>query len=195
MEAEVTPVERSPRVRFEQAVRVVPIGGAPRAYRLQATNLSREGLFLTMERPLDLGTRVALSLEAGGRVLPFAQGEVVWSRGQAPGPDFVPTGFGVRFTDFLHPRAGELIEAIVHARSTGAPLKPAPPRPRWRKTAGRVLASVGALSLAASLIGAIVFVKLSGDPGAPDSSISSGPAATELGTSSESSHAYRLRSR
>ena len=72
------PVDRDPRVRFKHPVRVVPIGGPPRAYRVLSANLSRDGMFLKMPTPFDMGTKVALSLEAGGRVLPFAQGEVVW---------------------------------------------------------------------------------------------------------------------
>ena len=64
---------RSQRVTFGQPVRVVPIGGPPRAYRVFAGNLSRDGIFLKMAEPLEAGTRPALSLQPRGRALPVAQ--------------------------------------------------------------------------------------------------------------------------
>ena len=90
--------DREPRVGFKQCVRVVPIGGGPpRAYRVLAANLSRQGMFLKMPTPFDMGTRVALSLEAGGRVLPFAQGEVIWRNLEESKQPGRGAGFGVRF--------------------------------------------------------------------------------------------------
>src|SRR3954469_305607 len=100
--------QRSHRVRFKRAIRVVPlVEGPPHAYRVLSGNLSKQGMFLAMPEPFQAGTRVALSLEAGGRVLPFAQAEVVWRNladtAHPPGGPGT-TGFGVRFTNFLHPR-------------------------------------------------------------------------------------------
>ena len=95
---------REQRVRFKHPVRVVPIGGPPRAYRVLSANLSREGMFLKMPTPFDTGTKVALSLEAGGRVLPFAQAEVIWrdlEESKLPGRG---AGFGY----------------VTHTRSTAA---------------------------------------------------------------------------
>jgi len=142
-------IDRDPRVRFKHPVRVVPIGGPPRAYRVLASNISKEGMFLRMPTPFDAGTRVALSLEAGGRVLPFAQAEVVWrdlEETKAPGRG---AGFGVRFTGFLHPRAHELVDYLVANLDSGKPLSAPEPASPWRKRS--VWAAIG---LAAIIIGA-----------------------------------------
>ena len=142
-------IDRDPRVRFKHPVRVVPIGGPPRAYRVLASNISKEGMFLRMPTPFDAGTRVALSLEAGGRVLPFAQAEVVWrdlEETKAPG---CGAGFGVRFTGFLHPRAHELVDYLVANLDSGKPLNAPQAASPWRKPA--IWAAIG---LAAILVGA-----------------------------------------
>ena len=128
-----TATDRDPRVRFKHPVRVVPIGGPPRAYRVLASNLSREGMFLRMPTPFDTGTKVALSLEAGGRVLPFAQAEVIWrdlEDSKQPGRG---AGFGVKFTGYLHPRAHELVDYLVANLETGKPLSPPAAASPWRK--------------------------------------------------------------
>lgn len=131
--------QRSHRVRFKKAVRVVPlVDGPPRAFRVLSGNLSKQGMFLTMPEPFPEGTQVALSIEAGGRVLPFAQGEVMWravSDGALkPGQPCGGAGFGVRFTNFLHPRAHELVDYLVSSLDTGRPLG-LPAKKRWRKVA------------------------------------------------------------
>ncbi len=140
---------RSHRVRFKRAIRVVPlVEGPPRAFRVLSGNLSKQGMFLSMPEPFNEGTRVALSLEAGGRVLPFAQAEVVWRNlsdavhsAEPKGPG--ATGFGVKFTSFLHPRAHDLVSYLVDNLDTGRPL--ALPKPkRWKRVAmwtGAVMAS------------------------------------------------------
>jgi hypothetical protein len=139
---------RQHRVRFKRAVRVVPlVEGPPRAFRVLSGNLSKQGMFLAMPEPFQEGTRVALSLEAGGRVLPFAQAEVVWrkltdAKHEPDGPG--TSGFGVRFTNFLHPRAHELVQYLVDNLDTGRPL--ALPRPkRWKRIA---MWSAGAMASA-----------------------------------------------
>lgn len=133
--------ERPARVPFRQPVRVVPLGGPPRAFRVLAGNLSKGGMFLNSEQPFDEGTRVALSLEASGRVLPFAQGEVVWRRygDGSPAP-----GFGVKFTGFLHPRAHDMVGYLVKAIQNGEPLAVDGARPphTWKQVA---VAGVAAL--------------------------------------------------
>ena len=90
--------KRMSRVRFKHPIRVVTLEGQPRVIRTLTANVSRKGLFLRMPEPLPLGTKVALSLEAGGRALALAQAEVVWGRVQ---PSQMPgrfPGCGVRFT-------------------------------------------------------------------------------------------------
>ena len=74
--------KRLSRVRFKHPIRVVTLEGQPRVIRTLTANVSRKGLFLRMPEPLPLGTKVALSLEAGGRALALAQAEVVWGRVQ-----------------------------------------------------------------------------------------------------------------
>src|SRR5882724_2419975 len=118
--------QRNHRVRFKRAVRVVPlVEGPPRAFRVLSGNLSKQGMYLAMPEPFQEGTRLALSLEAGGRVLPFAQAEVVWRRSLDAKTVIVPgntSGLGVRFTSFLHPRAHELVHYLVDNLETGKPL-------------------------------------------------------------------------
>ena len=122
---------RGRRVRFKHPVRVTTIDGEPRAWRTLSANLSRHGLFVRMPQPLEPGTRVAISLEARGQALPLAQGEVRWCRYNPSELDGRFQGCGVRFTDYLHPRAGELVEYLVESLDTGKPLKVAPRRRRW----------------------------------------------------------------
>lgn len=105
-----------------------------------------------MPHPLDPGTRVAISLEANGQALPLAQGEVRWCRYNPSELDGRFQGCGVRFTDYLHPRAGELVEYLVESLDTGKPLKAAPRRRRrWP-----MIAMVGAA--AATFAAALVFL-------------------------------------
>ncbi len=151
--------DRDPRVRFKHPVRVVPIGGPPRAYRVLATNISHDGMFLRMTSPFDTGTKVALSLEAGGRILPFAQGEVVWRDLEESKPPGRGAGFAVRFTGFLHPRANELVAYLVANLETGKPLRvPEPARARRRR---KVWMLAG---LAVLVVGAVVATALSPGP-------------------------------
>ncbi|MBL8935932.1 MAG: PilZ domain-containing protein [Archangium sp.] len=140
---------RSRRVRFKHPVRVTTIDGEPRAWRTLAANLSRDGVFVRMPQPLEPGTRVAISLEANGQALPLAQGEVRWARKNESGFEGRFQGCGVRFTDYLHPRASELVNYLVETLDTGKPLKAAPPPKRrwWPYVVG-----VGVLAAAAALV-------------------------------------------
>lgn len=152
--------QRAPRVRFKHPVRVVPLDGSPRIYRTLAANLSRRGMFVRMPEPLPKGTKVALSLEAAGQALPFAEAEIAWCRvteSQLPGRF---TGFGVRFTSFLNPRAPELVDYLVKNLDRGRPLKLAPRRSRRKPLA------VGLVGLAAVLVLAFVAHSLSNIGGA-----------------------------
>lgn len=114
------------------------VDGPPRAYRVLSGNLSKQGMFLAMPEPFPEGTQVALSLEAGGRVLPFAQGEVMWRQPTDAvhdgGKPVVGGGFGVRFTNFLHPRAHELVDYLVGNLDTGRPLA-LPKQKKWKRMA------------------------------------------------------------
>jgi hypothetical protein len=60
---------------------------------------------------------VSLALAAAGRLLDFAEAEVVWSR-----PNGRRSGFGVRFTN-LRPRAAALVDHLVARGGTGTPLR------------------------------------------------------------------------
>jgi hypothetical protein len=170
---------RQHRVRFKRAVRVVPlIEGPPRAFRVLSGNLSKQGMFLAMPEPFQEGTRVALSLEAGGRVLPFAQAEVVWrklvdTKHPVDGPG--TSGFGVRFTNFLHPRAHELVQYLVDNLDTGRPL--ALPKPkRWKRIALWSAGAVASAMLAA--FGVFLAQKLSSS--ADDTMIEPPPTPAEV---------------
>jgi hypothetical protein len=122
-------VSRSPRVPFARTVRVTPLDSSGSAARLLAGNLSREGMFVLSRDPLPSGAKVTLSLEAQGQAFPFVEGEVVWSRPSSEGPGAAP-GFGLRFTNFLHPRAHLLVEHLIS--SLTSPPQP-PPLPRISK--------------------------------------------------------------
>src|SRR5262249_46190462 len=79
------------------------------------------------------------------RVLPFAQGEVVWRRCGEGKPG---QGFGVKFTGFLHPRAHDMVGYLVKAIENGEPLHVDGTKPHsWR--------GVGFASAAALIAGAM----------------------------------------
>jgi Tfp pilus assembly protein PilZ len=106
----------SRRISFPRPVHVLSLAGRATPKRLFSSNLSLGGMFVRTPAPLSKGERVRLSLEAKGRVLPFAEGEVTftlppseaWGKGRLP-------GFGVRFTR-LPGRSRALIEYLVNAR-------------------------------------------------------------------------------
>ncbi len=134
-------------------MRVVTLDGQPRVIRTLTANVSSKGMFVRMPEPLPTGTRVALSLEAGGRALALAQAEVVWQRlNESELPGRFP-GCGVRFTDFLHPRAQELVDYLVDNLDRGKPLTAAPPQrqiPRWIPAVA--ISSLAVVAMAAILI-------------------------------------------
>jgi hypothetical protein len=150
--------QREARVRFQHPIRVVTLEGQPRVIRTLTSNVSRDGLFVRMPEPLPPGMKVALSLEAGGRALALAQAEVRWN---GPDADEVTERFpgcGVRFTEFMHPRAEELVQYLVKNLDTGKPLALAPPEKRWMKYLP--FAGGGALLLCAAMAALILW-----DPG------------------------------
>jgi hypothetical protein len=144
--------ERAPRVRFKHPIRVVTLDGPPRVIRTLTANVSTKGLFVRMPQPLPAGARVALSLEAGGRALAFAQAQVAWTRSQESAlPGRFP-GCGVRFTEFLHPRAQALVDYLVDNLDRGKPLTlprrvRAPGWSLWGGGAAGLVAVVGGLVL------------------------------------------------
>ncbi len=115
--------ERLERVPFPRPVHVAFPDDEERPHRCVAGNISYGGMFVRGEARPKEGTPVALSLEAKGRLYPFAEGEVVWradpeawtQEGRVP-------GFGVRFTRFLHPRSDSLIEHMMERH-----VQPLPP--------------------------------------------------------------------
>lgn len=117
---------RLSRTRFRYPIRVVTLEGEPKVIHALTGNVSTTGLFVRMDELLPSGTKVALSLEAGGRALALAQAEVMWASPHGPGRS---PGCGVRFTEFLHPRAQELVDYLVKNLDRGKPLVlPRPPR-------------------------------------------------------------------
>ncbi len=125
--------KRMSRVRFQHPIRVVTLDGQPRVIRTLTANVSRDGLFLRMPEPLPPGMKVALSLEAGGRALALAQAEVVWGEPEENELTERFSGCGVRFTEFMHPRAEELVQYLVRNLDQGKPLMLAPPERRWAR--------------------------------------------------------------
>jgi hypothetical protein len=94
-------------------VSVLPDGDFQSWMHLSSANLSLGGMFVINDgEPVLCGTRVSLALEASGRLLDFAQAEVVHC---------APTGFGVRFIH-LRPRARALVEHLVARGGTGGPV-------------------------------------------------------------------------
>lgn len=152
--------ERSSRAAFKYPVRVTIAG--ERVVRLLSGDISPHGMFLKMDEPPETGTVVVLAFEVRGQVLPFAEGEVAWRRGNERG------GFGVRFTRFLHPRAQALIEYLSVSLEEGVALKPRTPvarRPRWAAVAGVAAA-------------ALLLVAWNGPVPVPDASIDPSLACT-----------------
>lgn len=141
----VAPVEtlqaRSSRAPLKHPVRVTIAG--ERVVRVLSGDISPNGMFLMMAQPPEPGTVVSLAFEAGGKVLPFAEGEVAWKRSQAQG------GFGVRFTHYLHPRAKALVDFLSENVEHGT-LKPQPPVsrvPQARRWSGLAVLAAGAAFL------------------------------------------------
>jgi hypothetical protein len=105
--------ERLERVPFPRPVHV-SIPHDERPHRFVAGNLSAGGMFVRGEPRPPAGTPLQVSLEAKGKVFPFAEAEVVWNadpetwskEGRTP-------GFGLRFTRFLHPHSQLLIDHIL----------------------------------------------------------------------------------
>ena len=116
--------ERSSRAPLKHPVRVTIAGH--RVVRVLSGDISPNGMFLMMAEPPEPGTVVTLAFEAGGKVLPFAEGEVAWKRSHAHG------GFGVRFTRYLHPRAKALVDFLAENVEHGSTLKTQVPMRRIR---------------------------------------------------------------
>jgi hypothetical protein len=145
---------REQRVRFKHPIRVVTLDGPPRVIRTLTTNVSRRGLFVRMPQPLPEGCRVALSLEAGGRALAFAQAQVAWGRSQESRLPGRYPGCGVRFTEFLHPKAKDLVEYLVENLDTGKPLTlpTSAAKRRWWMLGGAVAGALGLTAIGGYLL-------------------------------------------
>ena len=148
--------ERCSRAPLKHPVRVTIAG--ERVVRVLSGDISANGMFLVMPDPPEPGTVVTMAFEAGGKVLPFAEGEVAWRRSQANG------GFGVRFTRYLHPRARALVDYLSENVEHGTTVKTPPPVRTARRWSG--LAVVAAL---------IAFLVTWGQPPAPAVPLEPGP--------------------
>ena len=139
---------RPPRVPFGRPISVKPDGESQDSLQLSALNLSLGGMFVAAKDAVPLGTRVSLALAAGGRMLDFAEAEVVWVQ--------PATGFGVRFTK-LRPRARSLVEHMVARGGTGEQEAVEPkarlPRRRQVAVAGAMVVGVCAAALGLHALG------------------------------------------
>jgi len=99
-------------------------------------------MFVEAKDAVPLGTKVSLALAAGGRLLDFAEAEVVWVQ--------PATGFGVRFTK-LRPRARALVEHMVARGGTGEHVMVPQPVSRRRQAAIAGAAVVGLCAAAFGL--------------------------------------------
>ncbi len=75
-----------------------------------SVNLSRGGVFLETEEPVDVGSEVTLQLEVPRAGPVLLAGRVTWRRGQADKDG--PVGIGVEFEDMVD-TLGELIDSLV----------------------------------------------------------------------------------
>jgi hypothetical protein len=105
---------------------MVTLEHEPRVIRTLTADVSKEGCFVRMMRPLPEGTKVNISLEAGGRALSLAHGEVRWGRPHDASMPGRFSGCGVQFTEFTSPRGGELVNYLVKSLPRGRPLRLAP---------------------------------------------------------------------
>lgn len=110
------------RIKFLRPVHVRVVEGNGPTRRLFASNLSTGGMYIRTPQPYAKGTRVELLLEAKGRILPFAFGEVAFEMRPDEAKRFgrLP-GFGVKFTA-MKPKARELVEVLTASKRPEAPL-------------------------------------------------------------------------
>lgn len=106
---------RAPRYPFRQAVRVQSVDSDRVLTNGPSGNLSREGMFIRSEAPVELGTQVRVMLETPSGPRAFADGQVVWIRPPSGHMRQEAPGFGLRFLS-LHPGATELIRFLLGGR-------------------------------------------------------------------------------
>ena len=156
---------RARRVTFLRPVHVRPLGETGPMKRMFAANLSRGGMYVRSPSAFPPGTPVEVFLEAGGRVLRFADAVVAFAlpRGQALAHGRLP-GFGLRFTH-LPPRSRALVDHLLELLRERPGAKPQARRApngvvpaaaagtgRKRRIVGAVLAlAFGGASAAAAL--------------------------------------------
>jgi uncharacterized protein (TIGR02266 family) len=78
------------------------------------TNLSGGGVFVPTQKPLPIGTEVAVEIAIGEEAPVVLRGKVVWGRLFEPDAS-AKAGFGVRFTEALDPRL------LAHLATAAAP--------------------------------------------------------------------------
>src|SRR5687768_7700315 len=126
--------ERAPRASFSRPIHIAIPGWSERPRKLIAGNISRGGMFVRCDAQMPEGTPLDISLEAKGKVFPFARAEVVWSKEAAKTRGKGTAGFGVRFVEFHHPKANALLDQLSLQAQLEAAKKPvvavAPEPPR-----------------------------------------------------------------
>ena len=98
---------RQPRLPISLEVQYRTAGAFLVSY---SVNLSKGGLFLETNTPLEPGEHVSLSFDVPGVGPLEAEGVVAWVR--TGSPDGLPDGMGIQF-DALDARYGEIIDELV----------------------------------------------------------------------------------
>ena len=99
---------RQPRVPISLKVAYRTSGAFLVAY---SVNLSKGGIFLETESPLDVGETVSLSFDVPGAGTLDVTGVVAWVRRGSP--DGLPDGMGVQFEQHLDQQYGSQIDGMV----------------------------------------------------------------------------------
>jgi hypothetical protein len=102
-------------------------------------------MFVCLTNPPPIGTMVAISIEAAGRVFALTTAQVRWCRPTAC--DGHPSGCGVRFVQLVSPRAAELIDALVDTLRQGRRVRKAFRTPSWGRRFVPTLLAASALTL------------------------------------------------
>ena len=100
------------RIDFFSKVKVV-VPDEDTAVDVFAGNVSRGGMFLRSNRPLDRGKRVGLEFDIGEYPIKVEEGEVVWNKPFEPiSIDGAPSGMGVQFRS-MSDDARQRIESFI----------------------------------------------------------------------------------
>src|SRR5688572_4376424 len=103
----MSPDRRQPRIPISLEVQYRTTGAFLVAYSI---NLSKGGIFVETNEPLEVGERVSLAFEVPGAGKLEVEGAVAWVR--TGGQDGLPDGMGVQF-DTLDGKYGARIDGMV----------------------------------------------------------------------------------